>query len=230
MISYSEYYEERLYPLQDGVLNSVEKCKAPFYLTGGTALSRGYYNHRYSDDLDFFVNNDPDFNDRVNDILRQLEKDGFYWSTEKDYFRTDDFCTLKAGKAGSDIFLKIDFVNDVAPHFDEVEEKPFFVRTDSLMNILTNKVTALLRLEGKDLADIREIARHYPFNWTDVIMKVREKEAGLELPVLAEVLKGIPREAFDVVKWTKAPAWDAFLGDMDVLARDMLTGGDNSLV
>jgi len=228
MISYSEYYEESLYPLQDGVLNSVGNCKAPFYLTGGTALSRGYYNHRYSDDLDFFLNNDPSFNDRVNDVLRQLEKDGFSWSTERDFFRTDDFCTLKARAHNKDILLKIDFVKDVAPHFGGVEEKPLFVRTDSVMNILTNKVTALPRLEGKDLVDIREIARHYPFNWTDVIMKVREKEAGLELPALAEVLKGIPREAFEAVKWIKAPVWEDFCMDMDVLARDMLTGGDNS--
>lgn len=51
--SYSEYYEESLYRLQNGVLNTVKSLNTPFYLTGGTALSRGYYNHRYSDDLDF---------------------------------------------------------------------------------------------------------------------------------------------------------------------------------
>ncbi|MDR1421550.1 MAG: nucleotidyl transferase AbiEii/AbiGii toxin family protein, partial [Coriobacteriales bacterium] len=34
----------------------VQSCKTPFYLTGGTALSRIYYAHRFSDDLDFFVN------------------------------------------------------------------------------------------------------------------------------------------------------------------------------
>ena len=53
-ISYSDYYEANLYKLQDGVLNVVKNSNAPFYLTGGTALSRAYYNHRYSDDLDFY--------------------------------------------------------------------------------------------------------------------------------------------------------------------------------
>jgi len=38
----------------------VKKSGTPFYLTGGTALSRGYFNHRYSDDLDLFVNNHKD--------------------------------------------------------------------------------------------------------------------------------------------------------------------------
>jgi len=32
-----------------------------FYLTGGTALGRHYLKHRYSDDLDLFVNRNNDF-------------------------------------------------------------------------------------------------------------------------------------------------------------------------
>ncbi len=34
------YYEETLYPLQNGVLNTLAACETPFYLTGGTALRR----------------------------------------------------------------------------------------------------------------------------------------------------------------------------------------------
>jgi predicted nucleotidyltransferase component of viral defense system len=40
------------------------KIPVGFYLTGGTALSRAYLNHRYSDDLDFFVNAVNDFETR----------------------------------------------------------------------------------------------------------------------------------------------------------------------
>ena len=32
------YYEEILYPLQNGVLSTLAACDVPFYLTGGTAL------------------------------------------------------------------------------------------------------------------------------------------------------------------------------------------------
>lgn len=39
----------------------MNKLHTPFYLTGGTAISRAYFNHRYSDDLDFFVNADENF-------------------------------------------------------------------------------------------------------------------------------------------------------------------------
>jgi hypothetical protein len=47
MISPSQYYEESLYPLQNGVLNVINQSGTDFFLTGGTALSRAYYHHRY---------------------------------------------------------------------------------------------------------------------------------------------------------------------------------------
>ena len=34
------YYEDILYPLQNGVLSTLAACEVPFYLTGGTALLR----------------------------------------------------------------------------------------------------------------------------------------------------------------------------------------------
>ena len=66
MILPLRYYEESLYPLQDGVMNTISKCGVRFFLTGGTALSRAYYNHRYSDDLDFFVIIDDTYLEQVN--------------------------------------------------------------------------------------------------------------------------------------------------------------------
>ncbi|GEM_PF-2621830 len=56
-----EYYTDRLYPLQDGIIGIVKNLNTPFYLTGGTALSRCYLQHRYSDDPDFFVNTDEEY-------------------------------------------------------------------------------------------------------------------------------------------------------------------------
>ena len=57
----SDYYEDRLYPLQDKVLKRIDQSDTPFYLTGGTALTRFYLNHRYSDDLDLFQNDSVTF-------------------------------------------------------------------------------------------------------------------------------------------------------------------------
>ena len=61
MSEYEKFYKESLYPFQDGILTIVKRTNVPFYLTGGTALSRHYSPVRYSDDLDFFVNRDSEF-------------------------------------------------------------------------------------------------------------------------------------------------------------------------
>lgn len=66
------FYEEKLYPLQDSVLKAFRQVETEFYLTGGTAASRGYLNHRYSDDLDFFVNDDKRFELWVSRIIQVL--------------------------------------------------------------------------------------------------------------------------------------------------------------
>ena len=92
--SYSDYYEENLYGLQNGVLNIVKNLDVPFYLTGGTALSRGYYHHRYSDDLDFFVNCDAAFAAHTESVLADLKKNGYTWDSEIDFIKTVDFYSV----------------------------------------------------------------------------------------------------------------------------------------
>ena len=45
-----EEHFTRLYPLQDAVLAAFAATDTEFYLTGGTAASRAYLGHRFSDD------------------------------------------------------------------------------------------------------------------------------------------------------------------------------------
>jgi len=56
-----DFYFKQLYPFQDQVLKIIRKVETGFYLTGGTAASRGYLQHRFSDGLDFFINDDDRF-------------------------------------------------------------------------------------------------------------------------------------------------------------------------
>ena len=53
------FYLNQLYPFQELVLRELTAVDSGFYLSGGTALSRGYLDHRFSDDLDFFVDDNP---------------------------------------------------------------------------------------------------------------------------------------------------------------------------
>jgi hypothetical protein len=72
------YSLNQLYPLQDRVLRTITDCDTDFYLTGGTALSRAYLHHRFSDDLDLFVNyaslkdTDPRFSRYCDQVLNAL--------------------------------------------------------------------------------------------------------------------------------------------------------------
>jgi predicted nucleotidyltransferase component of viral defense system len=65
----AHFYKDALYPLQDRVLALIGLMSSPFYLTGGTALGRFMLCHRYSDDLDFFINRNADFFQEVDKLI-----------------------------------------------------------------------------------------------------------------------------------------------------------------
>jgi len=220
----SQYYEENLYPLQDGVMNTISKCGVRFFLTGGTALSRAYYNHRYSDDLDFFVNDDDDYPAQVKEIFFKLKEDGFSWSDTVEFISNKNFTSFKVRWDKSDTLLKLDFVNDVASHFGELVKTDLFVRTDSIRNMLSNKLTALFRFAAKDVADIREFALHEKVDWQQAINDARQKEAGLEIPIICDILQGMPESEFETIAWTKKPTWQEFRGDIDRIVLEMISG------
>ena len=223
MILPSEYYEKNLYPLQDGVLNILNQIDTNFFLTGGTALSRAYYNHRYSDDLDLFLNNSTNYNDELNFVLAKLNESGFFWDINKEYQRSTYFTTLKIGKDNYNTLLKLDFVNDSVPLFGSLQKTNIYNRTDSIRNILSNKLSAIFRYAAKDIADIREIALHETIDWKSAIMEARQKEAGLELIYISEILKGIPKAEFDTITWTKKTNWEDFKKDIDNIVFDIMS-------
>jgi len=50
-----DFYRTKLYPLQDRVFEVASLYEDAIYLTGGTALARFFFDHRLSEDLDFFT-------------------------------------------------------------------------------------------------------------------------------------------------------------------------------
>lgn len=144
------FYTHTLYPFQDELLERINQVETGFYLTGGTAASRGYLRHRYSDDLDFFVNDEPDFGLWVERIIHALITGGD-WQLEI-VSRHDRFVRLNLLQPG--VTLKLEFINDVPSRVGKVSFHPILGKLDSAENILANQLTALLaREEPKDLAD-----------------------------------------------------------------------------
>lgn len=221
------YYEETLYPLQDGVLSCVKNSGTRFFLTGGTALSRGFFNHRYSDDLDLFLSKDPDYPGQTDALLQALIGGGFQINTES-MLRSPDYVSCYIRRLSDENYsLKVDLVNDTAPQFGGPVDTPVYFRTDSWENILSNKLCALLRLEPKDVADIWIISKKKAFNWGRALDQAREKELGLDPVVLSDVLRGIPEDEFARIKWTRPPLWDDFRKDIEAIVPALLSGADN---
>jgi len=70
---------------------------------------------------------------------------------------------------GETIDLKVDLVNDTAPHVGDIEVDPVLGRTDNVRNILSNKIAAVFRYEPKDVADIWIISQNRSFSWREII-------------------------------------------------------------
>lgn len=231
MNGYAQFYEENLYPLQDGVLRILARAFAPSYegapfLTGGTALSRRYFDHRYSDDLDLFFQDYPDYAVSVEIVLRALTSAGMDLEPGSTV-RIESFSQVVVVKDA--VRLRIDLINDIAPRFGELETWDQYPRVDCLRNVLSNKLTALVRLEPKDIVDLREIALHHPFHWADAMREAEAKEAGIDAPTLAELISTFPHELFDSVMWKSRPNPERFFDDLRTMAGDLLAVGPNSL-
>ena len=225
-----EFYLKNLYPFQDGILNILRELKLPFYLTGGTPLSRFYFNHRYSDDLDLFVNQDNRFEDYAASFYKKLSnlQSEFNWSIDKKRIsRSIDYLGFFISDRGLE--LKIDLINDVAPHYGEFNYDPVLGKIDSLRNILSNKISALYRYEPKDIADIWIICKNYKCDFNEILIEAKSKEAGVDALSIFEILSTFPAEKINLVKWKNKPDHKEFYSDLLVIADDIFYGRENSL-
>ncbi len=222
---HDDYYQNTLYPLQDKVLEIVGKLPVGFYLTGGTALSRAYLHHRYSDDLDFFVNDVPDFKSQVNIIIKTLADAGHSIDIS---IADDGFARIFVFEGDSS--LKLDFVNDVIFRKGTPIIAPLFVRTDNLYNILSNKVTALGRYSAKDVVDIVYICETLQFNWENIISDASEKDLWVNPVNVIEVLEQFHVEKLQEIGWMiEAPSNEWFNSRINQIIPDILDGNENSL-
>src|SRR5438128_2575743 len=107
------FYFGKLYPLQDRVLQAVRSLDTGFYLSGGTAASRAYLHHRFSDDLDLFVNDDEHFAlwaNRIVDMLSSIPDYQLTVLTKEERF-------VRTVLSSSAVSLRIEMINDIPSRF-----------------------------------------------------------------------------------------------------------------
>jgi hypothetical protein len=220
-----DYYTNKLYPFQDFVLEKIMQVDDTFYLTGGTALGRYYLKHRYSDDLDLFVNRKNDFKQLSNIIISQLQ----------DYFPEIEIALLSEDFArifihNEECRLKIEFVNDVLFHTGEIQCAKFFHRIDSWENIMSNKICALSRDESKDIVDLIFLSKKYNFNWETMINYARQKDTWVNEIEVSQLVYEFNTQRLTKINWIKEPEYNYLKEVCKIIAKDIIDGGKNSLV
>jgi hypothetical protein len=217
-------FYNNLYAVQDDLMEMVQEQKVDFYLTGGTALSRCYLNHRYSDDLDFFVNEAPDFKKQTETVVTAIRKAGMQIELGT---ASESFLRITVLK--DEVPLKIDFVNDVIYHYGDFEAAHFFNKIDSWRNILSNKLSAVSRLEPKDIADLLFIAKKFAFEWPDIMEEAKNKDLWIEPLNVSRIIKEFPVDLFDSVKWITPVVKKKLSKELHRMHDDIFYGHSNSL-
>ena len=224
MNSFKKDYR-KLYLLQDKFLVWWCSLNLPFYLTGGTALGRFYLNHRYSEDLDFFINANAHYPEYISVLKNKIAKQ-FKTNIQQALF-TDDFTRFFITE--DEQVLKIELVNDVEFYPGKPANYRFGI-IDTPLNILANKLTAIVgRDEPKDIFDIVYISKHYSFNWKDVFYHAKQKAVINELDI-EQRLCSFPVGLLKNIQWLNSPVNSNSFNKMLLqVADDFLLGKDNSL-
>ena len=169
-----------LTPLQQQVLVALFDrglAEREYYLTGGTALSAFYLQHRYSDDLDFFTRK----HDRLEEDFRYcgeiLTSIGIVVASQD---ITEDYARLFVySEEQADATLKIEFARDV-PTMMALPAIHDQIVVDSFEDIAVNKVcTILSRTESKDFCDLFFILNESHYRLDYLICRASEKEGTL---------------------------------------------------
>jgi hypothetical protein len=163
------FYEKKLYPLQDKVFEIASVYQDKIYLTGGTALARFFFQHRYSEDLDFFTTTD-DLKLIANDLIARLGGQGFEIEIDKLDIYFARFYIIE-----KDLRLKIEFAREFNLYGDlEQTDKGIFI--NSLEDIGANKLSAFEdRAEMKDILDLYHITQKIDYEALFAIADAKRK-------------------------------------------------------
>src|SRR5258708_710604 len=187
-----------LTPFQSAFLKAFSQTplNARFYLTGGTALSAFYLQHRLSEDLDFFTA-EPDAIREVPETLARLAKIvGYTLQVERSLPAFFDWDVVSSDGTSTKIDFAVDSPFRLKPL---VRNGDYGIQIDDALDIYCNKLSALFdRAEAKDFVDVYFILKER-FAWNELLENAQKKHVGLEPHLLAKAflrvqdIKFLPR-------------------------------------
>lgn len=158
---------------QRKILNLLSREKSicdKFYLTGGTALAEFYLNHRLSEDLDFFAEEEFSPQD-ISIVLKKLQKEmaAINIKYEQSFNRNLFFLELK-----NDL-IKTEFTYFPFPRIEK-KNKIGELFVDSLLDIAVNKIfTIFQKPRSRDFIDLYFILQKEKWNLEDLTKQAQIK-------------------------------------------------------
>ncbi|MBI2097744.1 MAG: nucleotidyl transferase AbiEii/AbiGii toxin family protein [Candidatus Vogelbacteria bacterium] len=143
-----------------------------YYLTGGTPLAAFYLGHRYSEDLDFFIEKSEVNILAIKKFIRSVQRK---FSFKKITYQNYQGLHMFFLEYPNGVTLKVDF--NYYP-FSRIEtgKREFGVLIDSLHDIAVNKIqTIATRTTAKDFIDLYCIVTNTDFNISQLIKDARIK-------------------------------------------------------
>jgi len=205
-----DFYRTKLYPLQDRVFEVASLYEDAIYLTGGTALARFFFDHRLSEDLDFFTLGD-DLRRIATDLIARLEGCGLTVSVERlDVYFARFYVTQ------AETPLKIEFAREY--HLvEDLIKTAHGIFINSLADIGANKISAFEdRAEIKDIIDLYFITQRLPLARLCDLADVKR------VPVAYENLLAINAQGLAGRALVTADLDEASLGSfLELLKRDV---------
>lgn len=181
---------EILTALQKKILLNFSKLpdQEGFYLTGGTALSAFFLQHRRSNDLDFFTNLEQLILPITQKVETFLKNEGFNVERLRGLHSFVEL-SVSSGDESTVIHFALDspFRFEQPVSFEEIPG----LRVDSFIDIATNKLLALFgRAELRDFLDIYFILQER-LNKIGLIEKSAQKDPGFDLYWLGVAMERI---------------------------------------
>ncbi len=204
-----------------GVVAGNPELSAKVYLTGGTALAAFYLNHRESEDLDFFSQEEIEPLAVETFLRSHKEKLGFAkFEFQKSFNRNLYFLEYE------DSTLKTEFTYFPFPPLESGKQEGH-LHIDSLRDIAVNKTfTISQQARGRDFVDLYCILREEQWRLGDLRRDARLKfDATIDLVqfgsqlMKARNLKDLPRLRIPLL-WDDVAAF--FLQEASELKKDIL--------
>jgi len=163
-----------LTPFQKAILEGICQEKfitENFVFGGGTALSEFYLKHRYSEDFDFFTENEIPLEEIRIRLDKLCQKLGIK-SVEYREIQSSKIFFLKSGPKE---VVKTDFNYFPFPHFGQAKIYKK-LRISSLLDIAISKLdTILTRSKARDFVDFYFIQKEHSFPLDFLLKKIEEK-------------------------------------------------------